>query len=437
MTIINMPIAPKTLSKQPFVAILDIGTSKITCMIAKIGHSANWPGGVRGARHQIHVLGVGYKRSAGIKAGNIMDMELAEHSIRLAVASAEKEANVRVSEVIVNVSGGRARSDIYDIEVAVSGDKVDDQDMCHVVREGERQSHQLERAILHTVPVAFSIDGNRGITDPRGMFGDNLGVDMHVVSADTGPLKNLKLCIERCHLKLQDFVVAPYASGLACLVEDEMDLGVTCIDMGAGSTSIAVFFEGKFIYTDMIAIGGQNVTIDLARGLNTQIAHAERAKILHGSAIAGIADESHLISIPMLGEEDWEQQEIEKSLLTGIIEPRIEETFEIIRDRLVASGYGDVAGHRVVLTGGASQLTGVREIAARVLGRQVRVGKPLRIAGLNEDYSDPSFATAIGLMAYAGARPFALNIAEAEQAQKIAANSGIFSRLAHWLRNDF
>lgn len=437
MTIINMPIAQKTLSKQPFVAILDIGTSKITCMIAKIGHAANWPRGVRGARHQIHVLGVGYKRSEGIKAGNIMDMELAEHSIRSAVGAAEKEANVRVSEVIVNVSGGRARSDIYDIEVAVAGEKVTNQDMFHVVKEGERQSQQLDRAILHTVPVAFSIDGNRGITDPRGMFGDNLGVDMHVVSADIGPLKNLKLCIERCHLKLQDFVVAPYASGLACLVEDEMDLGVTCIDMGAGSTSIAVFFEGKFIYTDMIAIGGQNVTIDLARGLNTQIAHAERAKILHGSAIAGIADESHLISIPMLGEEDWEQQEIEKSLLTGIIEPRIEETFEIIRDRLTASGYGDVAGHRVVLTGGASQLTGVREIAARVLGRQVRVGKPLRIAGVNDDYADPSFATAIGLMAYAGARPLALNIAEAEQAQKIAANGGIFSRLAHWLRNDF
>ena len=436
MTIINMPIAAKTPSKQPFVAILDIGTSKITCMIAKIGHSSNWPG-LRGARHQIHVLGVGYTRSRGIKAGNVMDMELAELSIRNAVAAAEKEANVRVSEVIVNVSGGRARSDIYDIEVKIAGEQVTDADMCHVVEEGRRQSQALDRAILHTVPVAFSMDGNRGITDPRGMFGDHLGVDMHVVSADAGPLRNLKLCVEKCHLKIQDFVVAAYASGLACLVEDEMDLGVTCIDMGSGSTSISVFFEGRFIFTDMIAIGGHNVTIDLARGLNTQIAHAERAKIMHGSAIAGAVDESELISMPILGEEDWELQDIEKSLLTGIIGPRIEETFEIIRDRLDASGYGDVAGHRVVLTGGASQLTGVREIAARTLGRQVRIGKPLTIAGLSADYADPSFATAAGLLAYAGSKPLALNNAETEEAQKQVANGGIFSRMAHWLKNDF
>lgn len=436
MTIINMPIAPKNASRQPFVAILDIGTSKITCMIAKIGHSNNWPG-LRGARHQIHILGVGYTRSQGIKAGNVMDMELAEHSIRNAVAAAEKEASVRVSEVIVNVSGGRARSDVYEIEVKIAGEQVSDADMCHVVEEGERQSHALDRAILHTVPVAFSMDGNRGITDPRGMFGDNLGVDMHVVSADVGPLRNLKLCIEKCHLKIQDFVVAAYASGLACLVEDEMDLGVTCIDMGAGSTSISVFFEGRFIYTDMIAIGGQNVTIDLARGLNTQIAHAERAKIMHGSAIVGSFDESELISIPILGEEDWEQQDIEKSLLTGIIAPRIEETFEIIKQRLDDSGYSDIAGHRVVLTGGASQLTGVREIAARTLGRQVRIGKPLTIAGLNEDYVDPSFATAAGLLAYAGSKPLALNNANSDQMQKQVANAGIFTRMVSWLRNDF
>lgn len=436
MTIINMPTAARHASKQPFVAILDIGTSKITCMIAKVGQSKNWPG-MRGARHQIHVLGVGYKRAQGIKAGNIMDMELAEQSIRTTVAAAEKEANVRVSEVIVNVSGGRARSDIYDIDVQITGEQVTDRDMCNVVQEGERQSQQLDRAILHTVPVAFSMDGNRGITDPRGMFGDVLGVDMHVVSADVGPLRNLKLCIERCHLKIQDFVVAAYASGLATLVEDEMDLGVTCIDMGAGSTSISVFFEGKFIYTDMIAIGGQNVTIDLARGLNTQIAHAERAKILHGSAIASRTDDSALINIPMLGEDDWEQQSIEKSLLTGIIAPRIEETFEIIRDRLTASGYGDVAGHRVVLTGGASQLTGVREIAARVLGRQVRIGRPLRIAGLNNDYNDSSFATATGLLAYAGSRPLALSNVEAQEQQKIAANGGYFARMGSWLKNNF
>ncbi|NRA87758.1 MAG: cell division protein FtsA [Rhizobiales bacterium] len=436
MTIIEMPTMQKNVSKQPFVTILDIGTSKITCIIAKIGHSNNWPG-MRGARHQIHVLGVGYKRAHGIKAGNIMDIELAEQSIRATVAAAENEANVRVSEVIVNVSGGRARSDIYDIEMQIAAEQVTEMDMHNVVQEGVRQSHQLDRAILHTVPVAFSMDGNRGITDPRGMFGDVLGVDMHVVSADVGPLRNLKLCIEKCHLKIQDFVVSAYASGLSCLVEDEMELGVTCIDMGAGSTSIAVFFEGKFIYTDMIAIGGQNVTIDLARGLNTQIAHAERAKIMHGSAIASAADDSELISIPMLGEEDWEQQDIEKSILTGIIEPRIEEIFEIIRDRLEASGYGDVAGHRVVLTGGASQLTGVREIAARILGRQVRNGKPLRIAGLNSDYSDTSFATATGLLAYAGSRPLAVSIANAEQEQKIAANSGYFSRMGNWLKNNF
>jgi cell division protein FtsA len=224
---------------------------------------------------------------------------------------------------------------------------------------------------------------------------------MHLITAAAGPLRNLQTCVERCHLDIQSLVISPYASGLATLVEDEMDLGVTVIDMGGGTTTIAVFFDGHVIYTDSLAIGGGHVTNDIARGLSTPLAHAERMKTLYGNCIPSPADEREVISVPQVGEEDpANATTIPKSILVGIIQPRLEETFELVRSRLEHGGYGKIAGRRVVLTGGASQLSGVRELAALVLDKQVRMGRPIRIGGLAEATGGPAFATAVGLLAY-------------------------------------
>ncbi len=267
------------------------------------------------------------------------------------------------------------------------------------------------------------------------MFGERLGVDMHVVTAAAGAVRNLTSCVARCHLDIRALVVSPYAAGLAALVDDERDLGVTVIDMGGGTTTVAVFFDGNVVFTDSVPIGGGHVTNDIARGLSTPLVHAERMKTLYGNCIPSPADERDVINVPKVGEDDGGQVEaVPKSILVGVIQPRLEETFELVRARLESSGFDKIAGRRVVLTGGASQLSGVRELAGLVLDKQIRMGRPIRIGGLAEATAGPAFATAAGLLAYAleaDAGPF-----RAERNPQEEPN-GLMGRIGHWLRENF
>ena len=203
-----------------------------------------------------------------------------------------------------------------------------------------------------------------------------LNVQLHLVSAAYGPVRTLVSAIGRCHLDVETLVAAPYASGLACLVEDEMDLGCLVIDMGAGTTSFAVFFDGNVVYADGVPVGGAHVTSDVARGLTTSLAHAERLKTLYGNAIPSPMDEREIIDVPQVGEEDAPEHanHLPKAQLVRIIQPRLEEIFEMVRARLDKSGFQEAAGRRVVITGGASQMPGARELAQRMLERQVRIG---------------------------------------------------------------
>jgi cell division protein FtsA len=297
------------------------------------------------------------------------------------------------------------------------------------------QSHaevQGDIEVLHAIPVSYAIDNARGIRDPRGMYGDRLGVELHLVTAGAGAVRNLRTCIRRCHLDVEGFIAAAYAAGLASLVPDEMELGATVIDMGAGTTSIAVFIEGKMVFTDTLPVGGAHVTKDIASGLTTPLTHAERMKTLYGSALPDIADERELIDVPQIGEDNSEHpNHVPKSLLTGIIQPRIEEIFELVRSRLEAGGFDRIAGRRVVLTGGASQLQGVRDLAQLVLDKQVRLARPATIAGLPEAANGPGFAVAAGLLTKAlSDSPDLTPHAAVEQ----AAQHGLLSRLGGWFR---
>ena len=258
--------------------------------------------------------------------------------------------------------------------------------------------------------------------------------NMHIVTAATGAVRNLATCIQRCQLGIGAFVVSPYASGLASLVGDERELGVTLIDMGGGTTSIAVFLEGNVIHTDVVPVGGQHVTSDIARGLSTGLTHAERLKSLYGHAIATSADEREMIDVPQVGEEEGHVQQVPRSLLVGIMQPRLEETFELVRSRLEASGFDKVGGRRVVLTGGAAQLPGMSDLAALILDKQVRIGRPIHLSGLAEATSGPAYATAAGLLAYALAMervPPPAPIAEAPEA------AGFLGRVSHWIKEYF
>jgi cell division protein FtsA len=415
-------------AKNGLIAALDVGSSKICCFIARAED---------GLRPR--VIGIGQQASHGVKAGAVVDMEATEAAILHAVHAAEQMANETIDRVFVNLSGGYPESSSVAVEVSIAGHEVGDGDL----RRAVEQTHALDgvggqtpngRHLIHAIPTAYSIDGNRGVRDPRGLCGERLALRMHFVTADAGAVRNLINCIARCHLDVAGLVVSPYAAGLASLAEDERELGVTVIDMGGGTTTIAVFLEGKVIYTDVVPIGGIHVTNDIARGLTTPVTHAERLKALYGHAIAVTADERETIDVPQIGEEDGDTQQVARAQLVNIVRPRIEETFELVRARLEASGFDKVAGRRVVLTGGASQLTGVRELATLVLDKQVRLGRPTGILGLAEATAGPAYATCAGILTYAAAA----GSLPARRAQPETARPGDFlGRLSFWFREHF
>jgi len=422
---------PVAAGRAGTIAALDVGTSKISCFIARID-----PGRMANGHAPVRVIGIGHQVSRGIRAGAVVDMDAAEEAIRVAVDAAERMAGVTIRDVVVGVSGAEPKSQTVGVKASVPGPEVTDGDLARLISYAQTNFQPEGRDVLHAIPTNYSVDGSRGVRDPRGMFGEKLGVDVHMVSVQRGPLRNLELCIERCHLSVSGMAVSPYASGLACLVEDELDLGVTVIDMGGGTTSLAVFFEGAMVYCDSVSIGGNHITNDIARGLSTPLAHAERMKTLYGSALASPSDEREMIDVPQVGESDADSaNHIPRSMLTGIIQPRLEETFELVRDKLEASGYGRVAGRRVVLTGGASQLNGARELAGRILDKQVRVGQPIRLTGLAEATGGPAFSTCAGLLTYSQISP--LVTAGGEDEAGSAASGGHLRKIGRWRKENF
>lgn len=417
------------------VSVLDIGSTKVCCLIAKLS-PRNDDCVLPGRTHSIEVLGYGYQRSRGLKSGVVVDMDAAEQAIRLAVDAAERMAGLTVESLITNVTCGRLTSEIITASVGLASDSVCEADIQRVLSAGSAHTVADGRAVMHALPIAYTLDGNRGIRDPRGMIGRRLGVDMQVVTAEVAPVRNLELCINRGHLTVETMVATPYASGLSTLVEDEAELGVACVDMGGGTTTLSVFVEGQMVHTDAIAVGGHHVTMDIARALSTRLADAERIKTLQGSALPSQADERDLISIPPVDADSDLPHQIPRSMLTRVIVPRVEEIMELVRDRLTASGFAGRVGKRIVLTGGASQLTGLSEVARRVLGRQVRLGRPLGVAGLPEAAKGPAFAAAVGLLIYP-------QVAQVEQFEPRGANarwtfgSSALARVGNWIRESF
>jgi len=399
------------------IAAIDIGTTKTCCFIAR-------------ADALPRVVGIGHQIARGLRGGAIVDLETASHSVSSAVHAAEQMAGVTIDRAVVNLSGGYAASRIVKAEIAVGPGEITDGQMRQVLERGYRMRGSPDGQVIHSIPVGFSIDDSRGIVDPRGMVGERLGVNMHIVTAAAGGVRNHTAAVGRAHLEVEALVVSPYAAGLACLVEDEMDLGVTVIDMGGGTTTIGVFFGGNLVFADAVPVGGMHVTNDIARGLATPLAHAERMKALFGSAIASTLDERETIAVPPIGEEeDGHVNHVPKSLLVSIIAPRIEETFELVRNRLEASGSDKIAGRRVVLTGGACQLHGVRELAGLILDKQVRIGRPMRIDGLAEATHGPAFSTAAGLL------HFALSERVESPRPTRRVNAGLIGRMGQWLRH--
>ncbi len=421
--------------RSGLVAALDIGSTKVCCLIGEMAPAKRQlPGGPE--HDELTVIGIGHQASRGVHSGAVVDLEEAERAVRLAVDAAERMAKQTISEVFVNVSGGRPRCTTHCARIRLPGQAVTADDVRTVLGEAVRGIDPGERIVLHATPIRYDLDEAKGIREPEAMYGERLGVELNAVTVASGPARNLALTVERCHLSIAGLAVAAYAAGRATLVEDELNLGVTVVDMGGATTSIAVFQDGQLIHADVLPVGGHHITKDLASGLSTTIAHAERLKTLYGSALASVWDDREMIAIPLLGERGADTvQKVPRSMLTGIIRPRLEETLEMVRDRLAACPAARSAGRRVVLSGGASQLTGVREMAALILERNVRLGFPQGLPGLPEAARTPAFAVAVGLLNYA-LKPD-LRLVSVPRFEGARNERNYLLRVGRWLKESF
>jgi len=427
------PLSPK---RSALIAALDVGTSKVACLIARLKPNLQRDT-LRRRTHSIEVLGFGHTSARGMKAGAVIDLTAAEAAIRQAVDLAEHAAKLQLEAVVVSVSAGRPASELISASIDVAGAAVSDGDIARVLSAGSRHSAHPGRAVLHSLPIGYALDDAKCIRDPRGMLGRRFGIDMQVASVDVFVVRNLMLAVERCHLAVEALVAGPYVAGLSALADDEADLGAAVIDMGAGTTGIAVFAGGRFVHVDGFTLGGRHVTTDLARGLNASLADAERIKTLYGSVLGGGADERDMITIPPVGHDERETpQFVPRSAVIGIIKPRVEEILEMVRDKLAASPFAAEPSGHVVLTGGASQLSGLADLAGRILNRPVRIGRSLGVSGLPEEAKGPAFATATGLLVY----PQVAYLEHFERRRTRSATRGTGSyiaRVGRWLRESF
>ncbi len=424
--------------RSSIVSVLDVGSTKICCMIAKL-RPVTGSQVLPGRSHSIEILGFGHQRSRGIKSGVVVDMDEAEKALRLAIDSAERSAGLTVDSLILSVSAGRLGSDTFSSSIVIGGREVESSDIHSVLAAGHEHASCTDRSTLHALPIGYSIDQEHGIQDPLSMVGQELGVDMHVVSADLAPLRNLESCINRSHLSVDGMVAAPYASGLAALVDDEARMGCACIDMGGGTTTVSIFLNGRLVFADALALGGSHVTMDLARVLSTRVMDAERIKVLYGKSGHAQVDENEMIAVPPIGDDPHAMPyQISVAQLSQIIRPRIEETFEFVRDRINRSGFAGAVGKRIVLTGGASQLAGVSEVATRILSANIRLGRPLGVAGLPKTAKGPAFSAAAGLLIYPQIAGMEYVERSSGAAKLLAASGGgTFARMGRWLKESF
>lgn len=409
--------------KTSVIAVLDIGTSKVVCFIAKLTSSG-----------EVVILGIGHQVSEGIRSGMITDITLAEESIRSAVGAAEYMAGINIDTVIVNISGNKQISSTVKVEVDIKGRAIAPRDLSRILSQGREHFSQEGYDIIHCIPAEYIIDGTGGIRNPLGMFGNVLQARLHVISVASTVLMNLTKCLAQCHLNIEGFIASPYASGAGCLSEDEKELGVTVIDFGGGSTSVAIYKSGGLVFTDTIPLGGKHITNDIAICLSTTIETAERVKTLHGNVFKAAKDEQEIIDIPQTGEDGIEEiAHIIKLDLIQIIRPRVDEILDLLKEHIGRFGIHHMGGH-IVVTGGGSQLTGIGELVEEEFGRQVRTGNPRLITGMAESTKGPAFSCAIGMLQLIRQQR-ALKTPDVQPRKRAA--SGSMGKVLVWLKENF
>jgi cell division protein FtsA len=427
---------PMPTKRTALVASLDVGTSKIACMIARLKPCPP-SDAFRGRSHAAELIGYSQIQSRGVKAGAVVDLNECEQAVRQAVSLAERMAKVRVESVLLSVSGGRLQGHMIEAATDIRGGAVTAADVARLTSTGMHHATGIGRTVLHALPVNYALDGVKGVRDPKGMVARQFGVDMNVVTADATVARNLMLVVERCHLNVEAMAASPYVAGLSVLTDDEADLGAAVVEMGAGTTTMAIYSAGRFIHASGFAVGGQHITMDLARGLSACIADAERIKTLYGTVLTGGSDARELMSVPTAGDNEPDvPQIVSRATIGNIVRQRAEEIFEMVRDRLADSPFAAEPKARVILSGGAAQLTGLVELATRILNRPVRIGRPLGFGRLPSEAKTASFAVPAGLLVY----PQYAHLEHVEPRhtrQLRTGTDGYFGKVGRWLREGF
>ena len=419
---------PKAVTRKPprqrsgIIAGLDIGCSKIVCFIASSDGAAS-----------PMIQGLGFHASAGMRKGEIVDLEALGVAVGKAVERAEETAGMAIERVCVSLSGGNQQSFIRRHRLETGSGTVTENDVVRVLNLDIDKPEAPGRSVVHRIPLQFIVDGVKGVRDPVGMHGKVLEVDFSVVTASTSALQNLTAVVERNHLVVDGFCSSAYAAGISALVDDEKSLGAMVVEMGAGVTSVAVFTEDRMVYLDSVPVGGQNVTADIARGLSTPMEEAERIKNLHGSVLSAIGDTDETVILPRIGEtEEHAAQQVELGLLGEIIRPRVEEIFELLMQRMEEAGFRAAAGQRIVLTGGTSQMSGLGEFLTALFDRPVRIGRPIGITGMADATRGPAYANTAGLLRFAAVE-YDL---EPRLGPNIASRQNLFWRIGEWFNSN-
>ncbi len=411
---------------------LDIGTTKVAAIIGEVTPSG------------LEIIGVGTSPSEGLRQGVVVNIEATTNSIASAIAEAEQMAAVDVQSVYVGIAGGHVRGFRSLGQVSMRNREVGEADVARVLEQAKAVNIPLDRQILHTLPLEYIIDGQGQIRDPIGMSGVRMEVRAHVITAATTSVQNIIKCCNRAGLDVIEVVLEPLASAMAVLHEDERDLGVAVVDIGGGTTDVAIYAEGTNVYTSVIVMGGQRVTQDIAHGLHTSVAEAEQIKRKHGCALVSLVDGEEQIEVPGVGPRP--PREFQRRFLAEVIEPRLEEILLLAQEELAASGMMELAGSGIVLTGGSALMEGMLEITEDIFQMPVRVGVPgqggSRRGGLNLVESgfagviqNPKFATGVGLILY-GATHEPLEAA-VDAGFRGDRRPGIGKRFTSWVREMF
>ncbi|MFN3595043.1 MAG: cell division protein FtsA [Thiobacillaceae bacterium] len=398
---------------------LDIGTSKIVTLVAEVTPEGS-----------INILGMGSAPSRGLKKGVVVNIETTVAAIQRALEEAELMANCKITQVYAGISGSHVRSLNSHGMVPIRDREVTHADIERVIETARAVNISTDQQILHVLPQEFIIDGQEGVREPQGMSGVRLEVKVHIVTGAVSAAQNIVKCVRRCGLEVKDLILQPLASSLAVLNEDEKDLGVCLVDIGGGTTDIAVFTRGAIQHTAVIPIAGDQITNDIAMTLRTPTREAEDLKIQHGVALRQIAPRD-MIEVPGIGERGPRMLSIQT--LSEVIEPRVEELYSLIQAELRRSGFEEQISSGLVLTGGSSSMRGMVELAEEVFHMPVRLGVPEYVGGLSERVRNPRYATSVGLL-LAG-----LEKHELDQASRLqgAGFKQVFERMKAWFQQNF